>query len=263
MADFIEFEAVVLAGTLLSLVVGTVVHEFGHALGAAAVGLPPRLISIGQGPYLTRLRLGGAWLVLRAAPVGGYIHTPIGPDTTAQSRFIMTAAGPAATGLMLAAAIAVARFAPLSDLAKVFWEGGVLGQAVILANTAIPYERKLKTHVSTSDGLKLIRLARGENRGAFDRLHAALIRRHLPEGAPAPAPSRHFPEIAFQLARRDRRTDAWAQAEVTASMRGLLAQNDLPDGERAIAVELLELCDLYDDIRADKAELKALVRQRR
>jgi Zn-dependent protease len=74
--------------------VTSLVHEAAHAVSGRAVGFRIREISIGIGPRLGSLTLGGMKLVLRLYPLGGHTaYLPRGRATRARA-IVVTAAGP-------------------------------------------------------------------------------------------------------------------------------------------------------------------------
>jgi hypothetical protein len=257
--DVIALEAPLVLGWVFGLVVGTMLHELGHALAARAVGLRPRLISLGQGRPFMRVRVSGAWLVLRALPVGGYTHTELGPRTRLAQRLATTAGGPIANLLLL---LVVAPILPsLSALGRgdgAFVTGFAVSQAMMLLIAAVPSRRKLKTHASVSDGMRFYLMARRAPGMTFDEIYASFVKRHLQPGEESPTPSARAAEIIFQRTRRDRKTDGWAMDEVEASITDVLADPDLPAPERSLAVELLDTNRLYQRVRDCRAELGRL-----
>src|SRR5580692_9259064 len=55
--------------SVASYIIGVIAHEFGHAGVGWLVGMPPRLIRIGEGPPLLRFRLGSALFDMRRWPI--------------------------------------------------------------------------------------------------------------------------------------------------------------------------------------------------
>ena len=77
-------------------------HEFGHALMARALGWRVREIVIGFGPELWRTRIGETDLVLKLAPLEGYVLPA--PTSRRRARLktaLIYAAGPGAEFLLL------------------------------------------------------------------------------------------------------------------------------------------------------------------
>ncbi len=246
-----------LALYILALVTGTIVHEFGHALAGWVVGREPRLVSVGRGPILLRFRCLGAWIVLRALPISGFAQSLVRPGMTPLETALVFAGGPLANLILLAPALVALAAAGFSPEASLFYSPWLVAQAVILASTLFPREKAHKDYRSVSDGLKLYRIWKDRDAFSFERLHAGLVGRRVPEGTSMPPASPAFPELAFQLARRDRKQDRWAQRDAEASMRRILARDDLPDAERDIADNLLKLLEARDRLFGARPRLKA------
>ncbi len=105
-----------IAAFLSVLAVIVVVHEFGHYLAARACGVGVRTFSLGFGPKLLKVRVGGTDFCVSAIPLGGYVKlagtnvldagegAPRAPaDFLAKrrrTRALVYAAGPAASVLL-------------------------------------------------------------------------------------------------------------------------------------------------------------------
>ena len=87
----------------VSIVLALVVHEGGHILGALATGIVPRVLVLGIGPVVLRLRRGAIVVVFRAVPLTGYVLSE--PSGRVWAYLAMVAGGPLANLLALAASL--------------------------------------------------------------------------------------------------------------------------------------------------------------
>ena len=99
-----------LAFQVVVLLLGTAVHELGHAVAARAVGF--RVAGVRVGPLLAMpAAAGGGWRVRMTwemALGGELLPDPVRPDRLRARHAAMIAGGPAAHLLLAAAALAVA-----------------------------------------------------------------------------------------------------------------------------------------------------------
>ena len=89
--------AYVLMFTLLSLLI--LIHEMGHLAGAKLVRIPVSQFSVGFGPKLCGVRLGGTQYRLSAIPLGGYVLPDVADPAEfnrlpAPARVLFSLAGP-------------------------------------------------------------------------------------------------------------------------------------------------------------------------
>ena len=82
---------------LLIPILLTIMHEFAHAVVAWLVGMRVSGITLGTGPRLFRLQLGGKFLETRAIPAGGVCWATQRENYRKRWPLVMMiAAGPAA-----------------------------------------------------------------------------------------------------------------------------------------------------------------------
>lgn len=80
---------------LISWVILLVVHEFGHALMARALGWEVDLISLGSGKIRRRLRVLGMDVEIRTIPLSGFVRPrPLDHISPHLKNFLIYAAGP-------------------------------------------------------------------------------------------------------------------------------------------------------------------------
>jgi hypothetical protein len=77
----------------LSVVLGVVVHEAGHVLCGRLAGYRIRLVRIGCGPTLLRLRLRFGLLIVNAFPISGAVHVYRPLVTERHARVFLIAGG--------------------------------------------------------------------------------------------------------------------------------------------------------------------------
>lgn len=218
----------------VSLVLALVVHEGGHIVGALAVGIVPRVLVLGVGPVVLRLRRGAFVIVLRAVPLTGYVLSE--PSGRVRAYAALVAGGPLANLLALAAC----------RWASAVWPDAVtpgalaIAQGVFAARTLFPSRGKVAGLFIPSDGLQLYYMFRARTVPSLAASFAPHAAPMLPSGAPPPAPTRHTARLLFALHRADQLADGWARAEAFASLRALLSEPDLTIVERGVV--LCNLC---------------------
>ena len=233
---------------------GVIAHEAGHALAAWLLRLSPKLISIGIGPVLLRARLGKAWLVMRLVPLSGFVAIlPLMRERRLASAmlFLAGAGSNAVSFILLAAAFHV-----WPEQGGVFWFLA-LAQAFFVFFPLIPFRATVSGLSCGTDGLRLLRLLSRSRPDVFAEAHSELLRLVIPEGTRLPPPSANFPEIAYQISRPDRSSEAWARRDAAEVLRGMLSRNDLPTAERALVLVDLVEGELFDGRSADPALLDA------
>jgi hypothetical protein len=94
-------------GFLVSLVLGILVHEAGHAVVGRLTGSRIRLIRIGRGPVLFRIPLGMGLLVWRLFPTSGAVASYRPLVTVRRARLMQIAGGSFANALIAVVLAAV------------------------------------------------------------------------------------------------------------------------------------------------------------
>src|ERR1700760_406269 len=89
--------------SMASYIVGLIAHEFGPAGIGWLVGMPPRLIRIGEGPPLLRIRLGTALFDMRRWPIYGYVGYLPPPAGRTGARILRLSGGVLVNAFILAA----------------------------------------------------------------------------------------------------------------------------------------------------------------
>ena len=240
----------------VSLVLALLVHEGGHVLGAVLVGIAPRVLSLGIGPVVLRLRRGAFVVVIRAVPRTGYVLTE--PSGQVWAYFALVAAGPLANLLALAAALWAVGVWPGAHIPGCL----AIGQGAFAGATLFPSRGKIAGVGASSDGLQLCRLLRARKVPSLAESFAALAVPFLPVGAAPPASTPHTARLLFALHRADQLGDPWARSEAFSSLRSLLAEPSLTRVERAVV--LCYLCGyhcLYDEGLGTAAEADAWSRE--
>ena len=244
-----------LAALAVGYSLALIVHEAGHAAMILAVGFELRLVRIGAGPLLLRLRLGKTWLVLRAVPVIAYVVMLPPPPGRRGSQIAVTAAGALANALCCLALGAAA-------LAHPTWFDTVLllllAQVCVIAGVLVPVTGRFGSTRLPSDGLRIWHLLTQPGYSTLPALHAVLMQDVLPPGAITPPTSPASAEIAYQVLRPDRLGDPWAARNAALAIRGILQDDPLPSLERAFVLTFLTLSELlYRNIGASDVELDA------
>lgn len=223
---------VVGATTFASLLIGVWVHEAGHALAAWSVGLQPRIITLGRGDVFRRLRLFGAWLVIRRVPwAGSVLALPTFADQRS-ARAVFICGGVLGNFVLLLALAGASLEWPVASPAlgvAAFW------QAFIILITLLP----IHSGSQPSDGLLLLSL-RGPQPDPRSILHD-MARQVIPSHAEPPAPMlrQDVAEALHQLFRPDRSSDPWDAQNAATALQALLRRDALPIPERILILAVL------------------------
>ena len=101
-----------LTAAVVAAVVGTVLHELGHALAALMAGMYVHLLRFGGGRVVKTIKIGHLPIEIRAwnhrEPVGACIAFPVRISGARRSMAISLVGGPLANGLLILAGVAVA-----------------------------------------------------------------------------------------------------------------------------------------------------------
>ncbi len=223
-------------GVLVSAVAGVCLHEAGHALAGQWVGLAARLIQIGTGPTLARWRIGRLVIVLHAWPLTGSVASLLRPGAGPRAYAIRIAGGPAANALLFGLAAAALAMRP-------DWDDALFPVLVIQGPLALlnllPFRLRRKGQLRYSDGMQLLRCARGEFDHAFETSYQAAIAPVYPPGLPLPPPSPDAPELLFHVLRPDRWWDTWARNDAQEEVAMLVGTKRLTPPEQAVALHFL------------------------
>jgi Flp pilus assembly protein TadD len=232
-----------LPGIVGALVLVLLVHELGHAAAGALVDDPPAEITVGVGPTLLAVTFRGTRLVLRLFPLAGHTvaASVAGASSTLRAAAVV-AAGPA--GNLVLAGVLFAAASPGTWGRMLAW----LSAATAVANL-IP----IGARGATTDGLLLLRLARGQARDGTSPMAAtALARAVAAERGGRLGEARAWCERALAA-----QPDSTAAAALLAAvhirrgdpdvarqqLKDLLA-GDLPLHRRALALNNLAWADL-------------------
>ncbi len=239
---------------LLSLILGTVVHEAGHAIAARAMGLDVRLVSIGMGTAYLHRRIGGVLFVLRALPWSGFVAIAVRPGLSRRAYATMVAAGPLANLLLLACAAAADQAWPDYDIVL---EPLGLAQVLLAALAVLPYKSRARGGLRPSDGSQLWTQLVRRPPDMFATQYAGMAALLFPAGAPLPPPSAVAPDLVYQIVRSDRLIDLWAARDAAVAVQRILGQGGLNDVERAVALNFLAGNEtLFRGAGASPAELE-------
>jgi hypothetical protein len=248
----LDLDAVWLGAAILLLhaagyALGIVLHEFGHAGMAWLLGFHPRMIRVGVGPLLLRLKLGAAWFEVRPWPLSGRVTCLPRPAGRPLAVTAYLLAGIIANAIVL---IAMSAIWIASDELP-FWALAIGGaQFALILTSVIPVVWKWRGTDQPSDMYKIWRLLRHPESDAVSEGRAALMRGILPAGTALPPPSPDSPEIMYQLTRRDLRTDPWVRRDASAVLQRVLLRGRLPPAERALVLDRLAL---FESLKGDDA----------
>ena len=240
----------------ISAVAALLVHEGGHVVGALATGQTPRVLTLGLGPVILRLRRPGFAVILRAVPITGYVL--VEPTDRAWAYVVMVAGGPCANLLALAGCLWAHAIWPASDLAVAL----AIYQGLFALGTLFPAYGKIGGIRVPSDGMHLYSLLRVGRTSPVATGYAAIMSHVEPKGAPALPVTRHAARLMFELVRADQFVDAWARREAFVSLRALLVERDLTRQERALI--LCVLCGqefIHDEGNAGAEEMDSWSRE--
>jgi hypothetical protein len=229
--------------SVTSYVLGIIAHEFGHAGIGWLVGMPPRLIRIGEGPPLMRVRLGTALFDLRRWPIYGYVGYLPPPAGRTGARALRLSGGILVNAMILAAMLLLwSRSDGFDD--KAFWALSIgNAQFSLLAVSVLPLSFKWRGQRQVSDMLAILRLLRGQQTNTFEEFYAAQMRLVLPNGAAIPIPSADAAEIMYHVTRLDRLNDPWGRRDASTGLQNVLARGLLSEPERALVLQNLAMIE--------------------
>jgi hypothetical protein len=243
--------------SMASYIVGLIAHEFGHAGIGWLVGMPPRLIRIGEGPRLFRIKLGSAMFDMRRWPIYGYVGYLPPPVGRTGARILRLSGGMIVNALLLAATILLwSRSSGFDDQA--FWALSIgNAQFSLFAVSFIPLSSTWRGQRLVSDMLAIIRLLRGQQTNTFDEFYAAQMRLVLPDGAAIPTPSADAAEIVYHVTRHDRLNDRWGRRDASAGLQKVLARDALSKPERILVLQNLALIERHKGDESSPASMDA------
>ena len=186
----------------LSVLAAVLVHEGGHLSCAIVTGQTPRVLMLGLGPVVLRLRVRTFTVVLRALPVTGYLL--IEPTDRRWAYAVTIAGGPLANLLALAACLRAHVLWPDIDLAIAL----AIYQGLFAAMTLWPSHGNVAGLQLASDGAKLYRLMRKTWTSPVTTGYAAIMAGVEQVGGPARAPTRYAARLVFECGRADQYVDA-------------------------------------------------------
>ncbi len=251
LADVLVIVAVSFGQVMLAATLAAIVHESGHALMALAVGLRPRVVVLGKGPALLRLRLGSLVFILKAVPITGYVM--LEPTARRWARTAMIAAGPLANVVALGV-IAVAWRSSRSDVLVAL----AIFQALFCVVTLIPSRGTVSGARMASEGLHLFRLLARYKPGELAAVYATILSSAQPKNAPAHPLTRHAAPILFEIMRHDRVVEPWAKRDTCRMLEARFAASDLTRAERVMILCLLPSMELlFGDSGLSPAALEA------
>jgi hypothetical protein len=253
--------SVFLLTSVASYMIDVIAHEFGHAGVGWLVGLPPRLIRIGEGPPLLRFRLGSALFDMRRWPHYGYVAYLPPPAGRTCARILRLSGGIMVNALLLAATLVLWNHSSGFD-DKAFWAISIgNAQFSLIAASIIPSALKWRGRRQPSDMWWILRLMRRRETNTLEELYAAQMRLVLPAGATVPPPSADAPEIIYYVNRPDRLTDPWARRDASAGLQNVLARGLLSEPERVVVLQNLALIERSKKDEASLALMDAWSQQ--
>ena len=224
-------------GIVAGWLAGLVLHEAGHAVAAAILGLAVQRITIGLGPRLTAIRCVETTLELRSIPLAGFVSVYWLHETGRLRRLIYVASGPFVNFLLFVLGNWVNDQSPWYD----FSFGFALAQIALLSVGLFPHMAWLDGNKVPSDGLRLWQLITGFEKQLpnASQIYETLFRAYCADRMPRPPKSQAAQRILYQISRpeiadlMDRRT-SWA-----ALMRELARGNLRPWEEAGVLDHLV------------------------
>ncbi len=238
---------------LLSIILGVLLHEAGHAVAGRLAGLRPYVLTLGSGPILARMQLAGMWLVFRLLPLSGSVLRYHLMASQRLAGAACAAAGPA-VNLLLAGVLYGAlpfRFLTYDD-----WWVMIYGQLIIAVSSLLPYRYRRAGVMRRSDGYQVLHLLRGRGVSEAEQAYAALSTLVVAAGTRLPKQTPAGLILMFHAVRPDRVRDDWAALDSFLSTRMLLETYELNFVEQWLARDLLAgLALLYPNCHATLDEL--------
>ena len=240
MPDAILFLVLYVIGFFLA----SVLHEGSHLVAGMLLRCDPRVICIGAGPNVGRVRYAGIWVVFRLLPIGGYVSLLPRSRERRIASFLVTAAGPSAN---LAALVALWTASErLPDIIVFCW---LTPQALLLIGSTLPFTAKINGFPALSDGKKMLLFLMGRDRDVLADAYANIALRLQP-GITPPERTTHFPEIVLQALRIDR-AEAWGRRQAIDALSELSAKGTLNPLEAEATTQII-----YEYVDADQAAFR-------
>ena len=239
-----------------SLMAGIVVHEAGHALAGMSVGLQPRLITLGSGRILARVRLGRAWLVLRGVFFSGSVECLPAASNRRWAVAVMLIGGLLGNVLLV---LLLAAASALWPSASSILGNVALAQVFLIVIALFPF----RYGGLRSDGLWLLHLRQPlpDLRALLDGELKKLLQGSKGE-ARSTIPDCELPEFFYQSVQAVTSDEAWVVQDAAAALKVILARVGLPKPERALILTILLTAELTGiDASAPPAHLVAWARE--
>jgi len=217
--------------TVWWFVVGTVLgllwHEAGHLVCALLTGLPVRLVSVGVGPLLLRLRSGEARLDLHLLPLAGFVSVYPALAIRKVAALIFTLGGVLGNLALVGCVAGLAATGVMPDCAEDPLRAIIFAQFCFIIAALLPRRVSADGVQTPSDGLKLWQLLRAPRGAATDATLAYrdMLAAYVGPHDVQPAISSASPRILYQLMRRDKLEDSAALQDYREALERELAGN--------------------------------------
>jgi Peptidase family M50 len=229
----------IIASPVLGLAAGLAFHEFGHMLCAMLVSVPIRLLSIGIGPLLWRVRIGETHFKLHAVPLSGYVACYPRPLVRPVSMLFVLLGGVLGNAALVGLVTVVVKTKVVSGLALDDLGLIVLVQFFIIIENLVPYWTTTGGVRIGTDGLQLLQVLAGPWRGPTEAglLYAAKLDGY--SGADRVPPRRACVRLIYQILRSDRWADAETRRDFQDAVQRELGRGTLSREETILALDAL------------------------
>jgi tetratricopeptide (TPR) repeat protein len=224
--------------TLVGIFIATVAHEAGHAICAWLAGVPIRLVSIGRGPVIATVRLSHTQVILRRAPIAGWVQV-YPPLIFERRKFLFFSLGGALGNLGVVVLIVLLGSNGLVPERVQIGAAFVAVTQIVIMGNLIPYREGERA----SDGLNILQLLRLPAKAltAEGERYAARRARYA-GGSPMPAPRPAQADslrMAYYLDRVDFRSAQADRSEFLDAAQRALARGALARDEEILVLDAL------------------------
>ena len=222
------------------LALSLIVHEGGHLVFAALGAIPVRVVSIGVGPPLLRVRFAKTAIEMRALPFSGFV-APASYDDLHKPSHIAFLLGGVCGNVALIVVLWLLDHSGLTAALPPYIRGAfgpiIIFQLYLIAGNLIPYRVRVNGTLIGTDGLQLIELLRGRHSADAYRDYVGRLARYC--AGRSPLTTEAWPVILRQVTRTQAWSNEFARHDVLPILQRELATGALSPEEEMLALDAL------------------------